>query len=136
LVIADVVVVRAEAQLGWEFLIAGVDPRDVAAVGREVSAFLGWEREKGDFINAVADACKEATDTFDEAVSPCGRIALGVVNGGDLVGDLGDAKSDVAESSPELAGGAVIRRGRRLDVGDNGGRERKNQEEGNGCGLH
>lgn len=136
MVIADVVVVRAEAQLGWEFLITGVNPRDVAAVGREVSAFLGWEREKGDFINAVSDACKEATDTFDEAVSPSSRIALGVIDGSDLFGDLGDAKSDIAEPAPELAGRAVIRSGWRLDVRDNGGRERKNQEEGYGCGLH
>jgi hypothetical protein len=74
------------------------------------------EREEGDFVDAETQTRKNPSNSSNETVAECRRIAFEVIDDRHLKWDFREAKSDVSESSAQLASRSVIRSGRRLDI--------------------
>jgi hypothetical protein len=74
------------------------------------------EREEGDFVDAETQTRKNPSNSSNETVAECRRIAFEVIDDRHLKWDFSEAKSDVSESSAQLASRSVIRSGRGLDI--------------------
>lgn len=74
------------------------------------------EREEGDFVDAETQTRKNPSNSSNETVAECRRIAFDVIDDRHLKWDFGEAKGDVSESTAQLASCSVIRSRRRLDI--------------------
>ena len=86
-------------------------------IGGAIGALVGGSPEGHELIEAVAHAGESAGKTFDEANGVASVVALLGVPAEDGNGQLFDAVNDVAEGAAKLAGGRVLRRRGRLNVG-------------------
>jgi hypothetical protein len=78
---------------------------------------VGREGEEGDLVDSKTQTRQNAPSSAHESVAPGGGISFQIVDQGKLEWDFGDSKSDVSDSTPELAGRSLIRGRRGLDVG-------------------
>src|SRR4051794_20507063 len=76
-VVAAIVAVAAlKAQFRREFLVAAMDPRNIAPVRLHVGALIGRKREGDDLPNSGAHAEEEAAHTLHRTVGVGGGIAF------------------------------------------------------------
>lgn len=74
------------------------------------------EREEGDFVDAETQTRKNPSNSSNETVAECRRIAFDVIDDRHLKWDFGKAKGDISETTAQLASCSVIRSRRRLDI--------------------
>ena len=110
------------------FLVAAIDPRDVALVRGTVGTFVGgiWEGEQ--FAPARPRTANGAPPALHGTVAPSGVVALGLIDFFHGVHDLGARVKDVRYGAAQFSGRAVIGAGRILDIGVRRGGKTGNQE--------
>ena len=88
-----------------------------ALIGRTIGALVGGSPESYELVQTIAHAGEGAGNTLYQTHRVTGIVAFLGVPADDGQGELLDTVYDIAESTTQLAGCSILRRGGRLNVG-------------------